>query len=210
MGFDLKNRFLVIIALLIIGAVLASAVTQYFGAEPPLNHHVTTGKVGTNPDGTVWVTEFIKDREVFNYTLPASSVHSKYLYYEAVSIVAVPKYSQDFEIVRTEEGLYAVYVPEREATVLVSNLKTYMGQYEDTILLEAYSLLSKTISDIRVLSKVHEAKFAINGVVTLIHKDRTTTISGYILTVGKDHYMVMIDLKENYIKEVSGIEFGYK
>jgi len=210
MGFDLKNRFLVILALLIIGAVLASAVTQYFGTEPPLNHHVTTGKVGINPDGTVWVTEFIKDREVFNYTLPASSVHSKYLYYEAVSIVAVPKYSQDFEIVRTEEGLYAVYVPEREAIVLVSNLETYMRQYEDTVLLEAYSLFSKTISDIRVLSKVHEAKFAINGVVTLIHKDRTTTISGYILTVGEDHYMVMIDLKENYIKEVSSIEFEYK
>lgn len=210
MGFELKKRFLVILALLIIGAVLASAVTQYFGTEPPLNHHVTTGKVGTNPDGTVWVTEFIKDRVVFNYTLPASSVHSKYLYYEAVSIVAVPDYSQDFELVHTEEGQYAVYVPGREATVLASNLRTYMMQYEDTILLEAYSLFGKSIGDIRVLSKIHEAKFAINGVITLIHKDRTTTISGYILTVGEDHYMVMMDLKENIIKEISSIEFEYK
>lgn len=210
MGFELKNRFLFILALLIVGAVLASAVTQYLGTEPPLNHHVTSGKVGTNPDGTVWVAEFIKDRVVFNYTLPASSVHSKYLYYESVSIVAVPEYSQDFTLVRTEEGQYAVYVPERQATVLVSNLRTYMMQYEDTVLLEAYSLFSKSIGDIRVLSKIHEAEFAINGVVTLIHKDRTTTISGYILTVGEDHYMVMMELKENYVKEVSSIEFEYK
>ena len=210
MEFELRNRFLVILALLIAGAVLASAVTQYFGTEPPLNHHVTTGKVGTNPDGTVWIAEFIKDRVVFNYTLPASSVHSKYLYYEAVSIVAVPEYSQEFMLVRTEEGQYAVYVPEWEATVLVSNLRTYMMQHEDTVLLEAYSLFSKSIGDIRVLSKIHETEFAINGVVTLIHKDRTTTISGYILTIGEDHYMVMMDLKENIVKEVSSIQFEYK
>jgi hypothetical protein len=210
MGFELKNRFLVILALLIIGAVLASAVTKYFDSEPPLTHHVTTGKVGTNPDGTVWVAEFIKDRVVFNYTLPASSVHSKYLYYESVSIVAVPSYSQDFELVRTEEGQYAVYIPARAATVLVTNLETYMRGYEDTILLEAYSLFSKSISDVRALSKIHEEKFAINGVVTLIHNDRTTTISGYVLTVGDSHYMVMLDLKESYLKEVRSIDFEYK
>ncbi|TRO60023.1 hypothetical protein E2P71_00970 [Candidatus Bathyarchaeota archaeon] len=210
MGFDLKNRFLVILALLITGAVLASAVTQYFGTEPPLNHHVTTGKVGTNPDGTVWIAEFIKDRVVFNYTLPASSVHSKYLYYAAVSIVAVPEYSQEFRLVRTEEGEYAVYVPERDATVLVSNLRTYMMQYEDTVLLEAYSLFSKSIDDVSVLSKVHEKDFAINGVVTLIHKDMTTSISGYILTVGNNYYLVMMDLKMYNVKEIRSIEFEYK
>lgn len=210
MGFELKSRFLVIIALLIIGAVLASAVTRYFDTEPPLTHHVTTGKVGMNPDGTVWVAEFIKDRVVFNYTLPASSVHSKYLYYEAVSIVAVPSYSQDFELVRTEEGQYAVYIPAKEETVLVSNLEAFMRSNEDTILLEAYPLFCETMSDVRVLSKIHEEKFAINGVVTLIHKDRTTTISGYILTVGDLHYMVMVDLKESHIKEVRSIDFEYK
>jgi hypothetical protein len=198
------------LVLLIIGAVSASAVTRYFDKDPLLTHHVTSGKVGTNPDNTVWVTEFIKDREVFNYTLPASSVHSKYLYHESVSIVAVPNYSQGFELVRTEEGQYAIYIPEREATVFISNLESYMSDYEDTILLEAYTLFSRSISDVRVLSKIHEGKFAVNGVVTFIHKDRTTTISGYILTVGKTHYMVVLDLKDGYLKEVRSIDFEYK
>ena len=61
MGMKLRTRAGFILALVIIGAVLASAVTEYFDTEPPLKHHVTTGKVGTNPDGTVWVAEFIKD-----------------------------------------------------------------------------------------------------------------------------------------------------
>lgn len=210
MEFNVKNRALVILGLLIIGSILATAVTRYFAGDPQLNHYVTSGKVGTNPDGTVWVTEFIKDKEVFNYTLPASSVHSKYLYYSAVSIVAVPSYSQDFELVRTEVSEYAVYVPSREATVLVSNLAEYMSDYENTVLLEAYSLFSDSMSDISVLSKIHESPFAINGVVTLIHKDMTTTISGYILTVDEKHYLVMYDVKEGYLKSVEEVEFEYK
>ncbi len=210
MVLELKNRFLVILALLIAGALLASAVTWYMEKEPPLTHHVTTGKVGTNPDGTVWVAEFIRDRVVFNYTLPASSVHSKYLYYESVSIVAVPSYSQGFRLERTEDGQYAVYIPARRATVLASNLETYQRQYENTILLEAYSLFSKSVSDVRVLSKIHDSEFAINGVVTMIHKDGTTTISGYVLTAEGKHYVVMYDLKEKYVKEVREIQFEYK
>ena len=210
MGLKLKNRFLMILVLLIAGAVLASVVTWYLEKEPPLTHYVTTGKVGTNPDGTVWVAEFIRDRVVFNYTLPHSSVHSKYLYYESVSIVAVPLYSQDFELERTEDGQYAIYIPARKATVLVSNLEAYQRQYEDTVLLEAYSLFSRSVSDVRVLSKIHDSKFAVNGVVTLIHTDGTTTISGYVLTSEGKHYVVMLDLKENYVKEVREVQFEYK
>lgn len=209
MEIEYKDRLIVIMALIIIGAALASAVTNYLDSEPPLNHHVTTGKVGTNTDGTVWVAEFIKDKVVFNYTLPASSVYSKYLYYESVSIVAVPSYQQNFEILRNEEGQYIIYIPDRDANVLVSNLENYMRQYEDTILLEAYNLFGDSLHDIRVLSKVHESEFSINGIVTLIHKDRTTTISGYILTVEDTNYMVMMD-KEKSIKEVRKIEFEYK
>jgi hypothetical protein len=210
MKLELRNRFLIILALLLVGAVLASAVTWYLEKEPPLTHHVTTGKVGTNPDGTVWVAEFIRDRVVFNYTLPHSSVHSKYLYYESVSIVAVPLYSQDFQLERTEDGQYAVYIPARKATVLVSNLETYLRQYEDTVLLEAYSLFSRSVGDVRVLSKIHDSKFAVNGVVTMIHTDGTTTISGYVFTADGKHYVVMLDLKENYVKEVREVQFEYK
>jgi hypothetical protein len=210
MELKLKSRFLIILALLITGAALASAVTWYLDKEPPLTHHVTTGKVGNNPDGTVWVAEFIRDRVVFNYTLPASSVHSKYLYYESVSMVAVPNYSQGFELERTEDGQYAVYIPARRATVLVSNLEAYMRQHENTILLEAYSLFSRTVNDIRVLSKIHDSEFAVNGVVTQIHSDWTTTISGYILTAEDKHYAVLLDLKENFVKEVREIQFEYK
>jgi len=210
MVVKLRNRFLVILALLIAGSVLASVVNWYLQKEPPLTHHVTTGKVGTNPDGTVWVAEFIRDRVVFNYTLPYGSVHSRYLYYESVSIVAVPLYSQDFELERTEEGQYAVHIPAREATVLVSNLEAYQRQYEDTVLLEAYPLFSVSVGDVRVLSKIHDSEFAVNGVVTLIHSDGTTTISGYVLTSEGKHYVVMYDLKEKHVKDVSEVQFEYK
>jgi hypothetical protein len=210
MKYEYKERLVVIIALIIIGAALASTVTKYLESEAQLNHHVTTGKVGSNSDDTIWVAEFIKDKVVFNYTLPASSVHSKYLYYEAVSIVAVPEYQQNFEIVRNEEGQYAVYIPERDTIVLTSNLENYMKQYEDTILLKGYSLFGESLSDIRVLSKVHESKFSVNGIVTIIHSDRTTSISGYILTTEDAHYMVMMNIKEKNIKEVRSIEFEYK
>lgn len=207
---DLKRRGILILALVVIGAVLASAATEYFEKEPPLKHHVSTGKVGSNPDGTVWVAEFIKDKVVFNYTLPASSVHSRYVYYSSVSIVAVPKYSQRFELERTEDGLYAVYYPKRGATIPVTNLKSYESSRDDTILVETYDLLSSSISDIRILSKIHDSPFAINGIVTLIHKDGSTKISGYVLTVDNIHYMVMLDPKLDSVIAVTELDFEYK
>ena len=210
MGMDLKARGILILALVVIGAVLASAVTEYFDQEPPLKHHVKAGKVGTNPDGTVWVAEFIKDKVVFNYTLPASSVHSRYVYYSSVSIVAVPNYSQNFELERTEDGLYTVYYPKREATIPVTNLKSYESSRDDTTLVETYDLFSRSISDIRILSKIHDSPFAINGIVTLIHKDGSTKLSGYVLTVDGLHYMVMLDQKQGSVIAINEIEFEYK
>lgn len=210
MGEDLKSRGILIIALIVIGFVLASAVTEYYEKEPPLKHHVTTGKVGTITDETVWVAEFIKDKVVFNYTLPASSVHSRYVYYSSISIVAVPNYSQKFELERTEDGFYTVYYPKRSATIPVTNLKAYESTRDETILVEAYGLFSKSVSDIRVLSKIHEDPFAINGVVTSVHKDRSTTITGYVFTVNEKHYMVMLDDKQGIVIAVNEIDFEYK
>ena len=210
MGGELRSRGILILALVVVGVLLASAVTEYFDQTPPLKHHVSTGTVGTNPDGTVWVAEFIKDKVVFNYTLPASSVHSRYVYYSSFSIVAVPNYSQEFELERTEDGMYAVYYPKRKATIPVTSLESYERGKDDTVLVDVYDLFSKSVGDIRVLSKIHESTFAINGVVTLIHKDRSATISGYVLTVNNKHYMVMLDPKQNIVIAVTEIDFEYK
>ena len=210
MEFRARNRTMLIIVLVLIGSVLAYAVTRYFEDHADVKHHVTTGKVGTNPDGTVWVAEFIKDKVVFNYTLPASSVHSRYLYYAASSIVVVPNYSQELKLERTEDGYYAVYYPARDATIPLTNLATYEETHEKTVLLEAYKLFSNSASDIRVLSKIQNKPFAINGVFTLIHNDGSTTINGYVLTVDNKHYLVIVDLKEGNVKKVEEIDFEYK
>lgn len=200
-----------IIALVIIGAVMASAVTEYLDQGPPLKHHVTTGKVGANPnEGTVWVAEFIKNKVVFNYTLPLGAVHSRYLYPSSVSIVAVPDYSQEFELERTEEGLYAVYYPKFEATIPVTNLDAYLRLKEPTVLLNAYDLFAESVQDVRVLSKIHDKTFAINGVVTFIHKDGYTSINGYIITVDDKSYSVIIDYKERFVKLVEEVDFEIK
>ncbi len=208
---DIKSRGILILALVVIGAVLASAVTEYLDQGPPLKHHVTTGKVGTNPnDGTVWVAEFIKNKVVFNYTLPLGAVHSRYVYPSSVSIVAVPDYSQEFELDRTEEGLYAVYYPKMDATIPVTNLEAYLRLKEDTILLEAYDLFAESVQDVRVLSKIHDKPFAINGVVTFIHKDGFTSINGYIFTVDEKSYSVVIDYKDHFVKQVEEVSFEIK
>ncbi len=200
-----------IIALVIIGAVMASAFTEYFDQGEPLKHHVTTGKVGANPnEGTVWIAEFIKDKIVFNYTLPLGSVHSQYVYYSSVSIVAVPDYSQEFELDRTEDGLYTVYYPKYEATIPLTNLDAYLRLKEDTVLLQAYDLFAETVQDVRILSKIHDKPFAINGVVTFIHKDGYTSINGYVFTVDGKSYVVVIDYKERFVKSFEEIQFEIK
>ena len=207
---ELKTRGLFILALVVVGALLASAVTEYYSQEEPLKHHVTSGKVGTNPDGTIWVAESFKNDVLFNFTLPASSVHSRYITYSSILIVAVPDYSQDFELSRTVEGLYTVYYPARTATIPVSNLKSYESTRDKTILVEAYHLFSQSLSDVRVLSRIQESSFAINGVVTSIHKDGSASINGYILTVGKLHYMILLDEDYGRVVAVTQIDFEYK
>jgi hypothetical protein len=58
MGYEIKNRALLILSLLIVGTLLASMVSRYITQDEQINHFVSTGKVGTNSDGTVWITEF--------------------------------------------------------------------------------------------------------------------------------------------------------
>lgn len=210
MGTELKARGILILVLVVIGAVLASAVSEYYTQEAPLKHHVKTGKVGSNPDGTVWVTEFYKDKVLFNYTLPGSSVHSRFLSYSSYSIVAVPTYSQEFTLVRTEDGQYVVNYPKYEANIPVQALESYVVEKDGTDLPMVYDLFAFSISDVRVLSKIHESEFAVNGIVTMIHKDGSTTINGYVLTVQDKHYMVLLDSKSNRVISFTEMHFEYK
>ena len=210
MGLELRARVVLILTLVVVSALLASAVTEYYDREEPLKHHVTSGKVGKNPDGTLWVAEVIKSDVVFNYTLPASSVHTRYVYYSSVSIVAVPNYSQEFELRQTEDGQYAVYYPARSATILVSNLAEYESTRDKTTLVEIYPLFSTSVGDVRVRQKIDDSPFAINGIVTLIHKDGTSSISGYLMTVDKKHFMVMLNDDLDSVIAVTEIDFEYK
>ncbi len=66
------------------------------------------------------------------------------------------------------------------------------------------------MSDIRILSKIQDSPFAINGVVTHVHKDGSTSLSGYVLTVDEKHYMVMLDPKQGSVITVTEIDFEYK
>ena len=207
---DLKGRGILILALVVIGAVLASAVTEYTEKEPPLKHHIKTGKVGTNPDGTMWVAEFIKENVLFNYTLPASSVHSRYMSYSSVSIVAVPDYSQNFEMERTEDDQYVVYYPSFKASIPVNTLESFVEGKENTDLVKVYGLFAQSVSDIRVLSKIHESTFAVNGIVTTVHRGWSTSIDGYVLTADNKHYMVMLDAKHSRVVSFTELDFEYK
>ena len=46
MGFEFRNRVLLILSLLIVGALLASVVSRYITPDEPIKHSVSTGKVG--------------------------------------------------------------------------------------------------------------------------------------------------------------------
>ncbi|MBT3284948.1 hypothetical protein HN807_04595 [Candidatus Bathyarchaeota archaeon] len=207
MGLEIKNRAMLILFLLIVGTLLASVASRYITRDEPIKHSVSTGKVGSNADGTVWVTEFENQRVIFNYTLPEGAVHSRFLEYSSCSIVAVPSYSQGFELERTENAYYNVYIPEMDASVPLSELYEYAESFDKTILIEGYWMLDIAINDVRVLSKIHDVPFGINGIITDIHKNRTTSILGFILTVEGKHYRVMIEPKWKMVKLIEEISF---
>jgi hypothetical protein len=207
MAHEFRNRVLLIMSLLIVGTLLASVASRYITQDEPIKHSVSTGKVGSNADGTVWVTEFQNQRVIFNYTLPEGAVHSRFLEYASSSIVAVPSYSQGFELERTENAYYNIYIPERDTSVPLSDLYEYAETYDKTILIEGYRMLDIAIGDVRVLSKIHDVPFGINGVVTDIHKNRTTSIIGFILSVDGKHYMIRMEPKSKTVKSVTEISF---
>ena len=50
MGFEFRNRILLILSLLIVGALLASVVSRYITPDEPIKHSVSTGKVGAREE----------------------------------------------------------------------------------------------------------------------------------------------------------------
>ncbi len=164
------------------------------------------GKAGENPDGTVWVAEYYRGKKVFNYTMPNGSVHSWFVSYADVFTVAVPSYSQGFELERTETGDYNVYIPEQDVAVPIKHLGEYLD--DPTVLDKAYPMLHYAISDIRVLSKIHEDSFGINGVVTIVLDDyMTTRIIGFTLTTKDGLWAVVLD-DDGRVMLVEDIKIG--
>lgn len=187
-----RRRVLLILALLVAGSILAYVATRYSEPEPQIIHHVTMGKAGPKSDGTVWVTEYYHGHQVFNYTLPAGAVYSWFVSYADTFTVAVPSYTQNFTLERTETGSYSVYVPETGAAVPIAHLGEYLQ--DPTILDHAYPMLRYAIKDVRVLSKIHDQPFGINGVITtILDRDMSTVIRGFTMTVEDKLWAVVLD-----------------
>jgi hypothetical protein len=137
------------------------------------------------------VTEYYWGHEVFNYTLPKGAVYSWFVSYADVFTVAVPSYSQGFQLERQDSGEYYVYVPEEDNSVPIQ----FLGEYLDdpTVLDRAYPMLQYAVRDVRVLAKVHEGSFGINGVITQITDRYRTFIVGFTFTTGDDLWAVVLD-----------------
>ena len=178
--------------MLLAGSILAYVTTRYTEPEPQIIHHVTMGKAGTNPDGTVWVTEYYQGHQVFNYTLPKGAVYSWFVSYADTFTVAVPSYTQNFTLERTETGSYNVHIPETDAAVPINHLGEYLQ--DPTVLDRAYPMLRYAIKDVRVLSKIHNKPFGINGVITtILDRDMSTIVRGFTLTVEDELWAIVLD-----------------
>jgi len=190
----IRNRTLLIIGLVIVGSALAYAVSKYLG-EPPVQHHVTTGKVGRNEDGTVWIAEYIGDWKALNYTLPYGAVYSRFIFDEFLFILAVPEHAQDFRLVRStsEDSGYLVHIPEFDEDVPIDDMgDAYESHGQVTELNDVYYMLEIAIEDARVLSLVRDMEFSINGMSVHIVEDYGPMNSGFVFQVGDTHYLVVL------------------
>ena len=166
--------------------------SQYLEREPPIVHNVAIEKSDDEIDGTVWITEYYRGQMVFNYTLPQGPIYSWFVSYADVFTVAVPSYTQNFTLERTESGNYRVYVQEADVYVPVNLLGDYLN--DETILDKAYPLFSLAVHDIRVRAKVHEKPFGICGVITkILSGPRSTRIIGFVINVEEELWAVVLD-----------------
>jgi len=213
MEYHGRNRTLLIIVLVIMGSVLAYAVTKYFEDQAPVQHHVSTGKVGTNPDGTVWIAEFIKGKKVLNYTLPYGSVHSQLIIKENVFIISVPEYTQNFHLVPegSGESSFLVHIPEFDEDVPFEGIDTAYWQHgQNTELNEVYDLLEYAFRDNRIRELIIDEEFGINGVISKVHSESPPGRIGFILHVKDRYYVVRFDSGFYSVKEFREISFETK
>ena len=213
MEFRVRNRTVLIIVLVLVGSVLAFAVTRYFEDNAPVQHHVSTGKVGTNPDGTVWIAEFIGETMVLNYTLPYGSVHSQFIIKENVFIISVPEYTQNFNLVPdgSSESSYLVHIPEFDINVAFGEIDTaYWQRGQNTELNEVYDLLEYAFRDSRIRELITDEEFGINGIVAKVHKESPVNKIGFILLVKDRYYLVRFDSSFYSVKEFKEISFETK
>ena len=126
-----------------------------------------------------------------NYTLPPGAVHSWFVSYADTFTCAIPAHNQHFQLQRTTTGNYQVYIPETEATVPINHLAEYLK--DPTILDRAYPMLQYAVNDIRVLSKIHDTPFGINGIITKIPDPYHTIIQGFTINVQDQLWAIVLD-----------------
>jgi hypothetical protein len=202
---------MLIVVLVLMGSVLAFAVTRYLEDHADVKHHVSTGKVGTNPDGTVWIAEFIGGTSVLNYTLPYGSVHSQFIVNENIFIIAVPEYTQNFNLIPDGTGgtSYLVHIPEFEEDVSFEGIDTAYWQHgQNTELNEVYDLLEYAFRDNRIRELIIDEEFSINGIVAKGHKEPPITKIGFIILVKDRYYLVKFDSGFYSVKEFKEISFN--
>jgi hypothetical protein len=201
---------LVITLLIVVGGLMASLATNYLAGENYTEHHVTTGKVESNPDSTVTVSKSIKKHEIFNYIFPNSSIYCAFDEDAGGFLVAVPEYTQDFELIigDAEAYTYFIYVPQFDMTFPLESLGTVWMQHGQYMtLVEAFPLLTYAVRDPEFRSMIVDHKFSVNGLLSKLHKDGSVTLDGFVLQVDGVNYKVMLDTRFNTVTFIQEFEF---
>jgi hypothetical protein len=208
---NINRRIIVIALLIVIGGLMASLATNYLAGENYTEHHVTSGKVTSNPDSTVSVSKSTKKEEIFNYILPNSSVFCEFDEDAGGFLVAVPGYTQDFELIigDAEAHSYLIYVPQFDLTFPLESLgNAWMQHGQYTTLVEAFPLLPYAVRDPEFRSLILNHKFSVNGLLSKLHKDGSVTLDGFVLQVDGINYKMMLDTRFNTVKFIQ--EFVYE
>jgi hypothetical protein len=208
---NVNKRVLYIVLLIVLGGLMASLATKYLEGENYAEHHVSTGKVTSNPDNTVTVSKSTKKTEIFNYILPNNSIFCEFDEDAGGFLVAVPDYTQDFELIMgdAEAHSYFIYVPQFDMTFpleSLSNAWLQHGQY--TALVDTFPLLNYAVRDPEFRSLILDQVFTVNGLLSKLHNDGSVTLDGFVLHIEGFNYKVMLDTRSNAVKFIR--EFVYE
>jgi hypothetical protein len=208
---NINRRVLNIVLLIALGCLMASLATKYLEGDDFTDPHVSSGKVTSNPDSTVTVSKSTKKGEIFNYILPNGSIFCEFDEDAGGFLVAVPDYTQDFELQLegAEANAYLIYVPQFDMTFPLENLNTFWMQYgQYTALVETFPLLNYAVRDPEFRSLILDHVFTVNGLLSKLHKDGSVTVDGFVLHIEGINYKVMLDTRFNTVKFIR--EFVYE